>query len=201
MVRRSLKRTAQRSPSVSKSPRSPSSWSPRTKEAARTIKRIVMKIDARSKYQNFVGNGGISRVYQQIRAGNLPTHVTAITRRMHMFPVKVNVPLYRGIRSGPTMNKLLSQGYLVNKSITSFSTNRWMAESFSTNNNKKGYILVLPPGKYPAINRQKFAWNISEFEITLAPGVYTINKNRPRTNNGNIRVTYKPLRNNNVRQR
>lgn len=103
-----------------------------------------------------------------------------------MFPVKVNVPLYRGINSSLIAN-LLENGQLINKSFSSFSKRRFFAERF-TNNSR---MLVLQPGKYPAINRKRFLNNSHEKEVTLAPGVYTMNG---LTNNGNIRVTYKPLR-------
>jgi hypothetical protein len=161
--------------------RSPSSWSPRTKNAARTIKRIVTKKYAREKYRNYTESS-----FAPIRRGFKPIHTSSIKRRMHMFPIKVNVPLYRGINSRLIAN-LFKNGQFINKSFSSFSKSRFTAERF-TNNSR---VLVLQPGKYPSINRKSFLNNSYEKEVTLAPGVYTMNG---LTNNGNIRVTYKPLR-------
>jgi hypothetical protein len=161
-------------------PRSPSSWSPRTKSAARTIKRIVTKKYTQGKYRNFTENE-----FAHIRRGFRPMHTSAIKRRMYAFPVKVNVPLYRGV-SRSRIEKLLKNGQFVNTSFSSFSKGRFVAERF-TNNSR---VLVLPPGRYPAINRKSFLNNSYEYEVTLAPGVYTMNG---YTNKGNIRVTYKPL--------
>ena len=161
-------------------PRSPSSWSPRTKQAARTIKRIVTKKYAQAKYRNYTGS-----IYPLIRRGFRPLHATAIKRRMHAFPIQVNVPLYRGINSN-LIDRLINNGQLVNTSFSSFSKRRSVAKRFGHTNQ----FLVLPPGKYPAINRERFIDNYYEREVTLAPGVYTMNG---YTNKGNIRVTYKPL--------
>ena len=178
-------------------PRSPSSWSPRTKSAARTIKRIVTKKTVQRKYVNYTNIH-----YAHIRAGRAPTHFSALQRRMRTYPVTVNVPLYRGVaikkslpKNFPTKEKILKNGYFINKSFASYSKKRRVALGFgNTINNLPYYILTLPPGRYPAINREKFVGNANEREITLAPGIYTVNRNRPLTNNGNIRVTYKPLR-------
>jgi len=177
--------------------RSPSSWSPRTKSAARTIKRIVTKKYTQKKYRSYTHSR-----YHNIRAGKAPTHFSAIQRRMRTHPVMVNVPLYRGVeaifplpKNFPTKEKILANGYFINKSFTSFSKSRNWARLFTERSpGSFPYILTLPPGRYPAINRQNFIKNRLESEITLAPGIYTVNKNRPLTNNGNIRVTYKPLR-------
>ena len=175
---------------------SPSSWSPRTKQAARTIKRIVTKSHAKAKYRNFT-----NMTYAYIRAGKAPTHFSALQRRMRTYPVTVNVPLYRGVairnylpKNFPTKKKILKNGYFINKGFASYSKNRNVALGFGNSNDSPYYILTLPPGRYPAINREKFVGNANEMEVTLAPGIYTVNRNRPLTNNGNIRVTYKPLR-------
>lgn len=179
----------QRSPSSVKRKRtptrSPSSWSPRTRQAARTIKRIVTKKYTQGKYRNY-----IKSKYGAIRRGELPTHTSAIKRRMHMFPIYVNVPLYRGIRP-QIAQKLLNNGQLLNTSFSSFSKNKNVARNFASYNGK---LIVLPPGKYPAINREGFTGSSYESEVTLAPGVYTMNG---YTNKGHIRVTYKPLNRNN----
>jgi hypothetical protein len=161
-------------------PRSPSSWSPQTKSAARTIKRIVTKKYAQEKYRNYTVNE-----FAHIRRGFRSMHTSAIKRRMYAFPVKVNVPLYRGVPR-TLIAKLLNSGQLVNTSFSSFSKSRNVAERFANNPR----VLVLPPGRYPAINRKRFLNNSYEYEVTLAPGVYTMNG---FTNKGNIRVTYKPL--------
>jgi hypothetical protein len=174
----------QRSPSTnSPRQRSPGSWSPRTRQAARTIKRIVTKKYTRRKYRNFTINS-----YRAIRRGELPTHTSAIKRRMHMFPIRVNVPLYRGLRP-QWAQKLLNNGQLLNTSFSSFSKNKSVTRNFAS---YSGKIIVLPPGKYPAINRERFTGSTYEHEITLAPGVFTMNG---YTNKGNIRVRYKPLNN------
>jgi len=157
-------------------------WNTRTKEAARTIKRIVTKKYAQKKYENYRGPN-----YGRIRRGLLPKHTSALQRRARIFPTHVNSHLYRGI-SNFSKNQILQKGYLVNKSFSSFSKSREIAKSFSGN---VGVILVLPPGKYPAINSEKFTGNRREREVTIAPGIYTVNG---LTNSGNIRVTYKPLR-------
>lgn len=202
----SLKR--KRTPPVQRTPRSPSTWSPKTKNAARTIKRIVTKKTAQKKYNNYT-----LIHYAGIRAGKYPTHRSAIERRMRTYPVTVNAPLYRGVayargfkNNAPTKNKILKNGYFINNSFASYSKNRKIAEAFMKNgyeneefetfkpSSQSYYILTLPPGRYPAINREKFTGKKREREVTLAPGIYTVNRNRPLTNNGNIRVTYKPLR-------
>ena len=192
-----LKNSSASSLKRKRTPRSPSSWSPRTKSAARTIKRIVTKKYAQKKYRSYTHNR-----YYNIRAGKAPTHFSAIQRRMRTHPVMVNVPLYRGVeatfplpKNFPTKEKILANGYFINKSFTSFSKSRNIARLFTERSPVSfPYMLTLPPGRYPAINRQNFIKNRRESEITLAPGIYTVNKNRPLTNNGNIRVTYKPLR-------
>jgi hypothetical protein len=182
-----------RSPSVK---RSPSTWSPKTKQAARTIKRIVTKSHAKAKYKNYT-----NMMFYSIRQGKAPTHFSALQRRMRTYPVTVNVPLYRGVavkyylpKNFPTKEKILKNGYFINKSFASYSKNRNTALGFGNTNNEPFYILRLPPGRYPAINREKFVGERNEMEVTLAPGIYTVNKNKPLSNNGNIRVTYKPLR-------
>ena len=166
--------------------RSPSSWSPRTKSAARTIKRIVTKKYTQGKYRNYT-----TTLYGPIRRGEFPAHKSALLRRMRMFPVTVNFPLYRGINYKLGENALRN-GKLVNNSFSSFSKIRGTARLFGTGGGSSvwGHMLVLPPGRYPAINRGRFINNYIEREITLAPGVYTVNG---LTNKGNIRVTYKPL--------
>jgi len=180
-------------PSVKRKRNSPS---PRTKNAARTIKRAVTKRYAMGKYRNFT-----NIFHHHVRSGRAPTHFSAIERRMRTFPVSVNVPLYRGVAiknylppNFPTKEKILANGSFINRSFASYSKNRNTAVGFGNTNNFPYYILVLPPGRYPAINREKFIGNKNEREVTLAPGIYIVNKNKPLTNNGNIRVTYKPLR-------
>ena len=178
------KRTPTRSPSAS-----PSSWSPRTKSAARTIKRIVTKKYTQGKYKWYTRTG-----YDEIRrAGKTHPAYSTILRRMHMFPVTVTTPLYRGVSPWKNLSytNIIRQGGFTNRSFTSFSKKRSVALNFTLfQGNSKPYVLVLPPGTYPAINRTVFVGNKRESEVTLAPGVYTVNG---LTNKGNIRVTYKPL--------
>ena len=174
------------------------SWSPKKKNAGRTIKRLVTKHYTRGKYSNYTRSA-----YRNIRLGRLPTHFSAIKRRMHMFPVTVNVPLYRGIIAGyngnstftPSKDQVLKRGMFISNSFASFSKNRSVAQHFTVTDNEilPFYILRLEPGVYPAINREKFLGSKTEEEVTLAPGKYIVNRNHPLTNNGNIRVTYKPL--------
>lgn len=158
--------------------------SPNKKKAASVIKRAVIKHYARGKYRNYTG-----KLYTNVRIGKLPTHTEAITRRMQMFPLTTTVPLYRGVggmvRNKVKLNIVLSNGKLVNNSISSFSYNRNTARFFAR---KRGFILVLPPGRYPAINAKQFIGNKSEGEVTLFPGtLYVTGRNN---NTGNVIVRY-----------
>ena len=158
--------------------------SPNKKKAASVIKRAVIKHYARGKYRNYTG-----KLYTNVRIGKLPTHTEAITRRMQMFPLTTTVPLYRGVggmvRNKVKLNKVLTNGKLVNNSISSFSYNRNTARFFAR---KRGFILVLPPGRYPAINAKQFIGNKSEGEVTLFPGtLYVTGRNN---NTGNVIVRY-----------
>lgn len=158
---------------------------PNNKQAARVIKRSVIKHYTRGKYRNYTGN---SNFYRNTRTGETPLHVKAITRRMLMFPLTTKVPLYRGVGGAPAnkvkLNKVLSNGKLVNNSIASFSYNRNTARFFAK---KRGFIIVLPPGRYPAINATKFIGNKSESEVTLFPGTFYVTG---RNNTGNVMVRY-----------
>jgi hypothetical protein len=158
--------------------------SPNKKKAARVIKRAVIKHYARGKYRNYTG-----KLYTNVRTGKLPTHTEAITRRMQMFPLTTTVPLYRGVggmvRNKVKLNTVLSNGKLENNSISSFSYNRNTARWFAR---KRGFILVLPPGRYPAINAKQFIGNNTEGEVTLFPGtLYVTGRNN---NTGNVIVRY-----------
>ena len=158
--------------------------SPNTKKAASVIKRAVIKHYARGKYRNYTG-----KLYTNVRKGKLPTHTKAITRRMQMFPLTTSVPLYRGVggmvRNKVKLNTVLSNGKLENNSISSFSYNRNTARWFAR---KRGFILVLPPGRYPAINAKQFIGNNTEGEVTLFPGtLYVTGRNN---NTGNVIVRY-----------
>jgi hypothetical protein len=188
-----LIKIAPRTVKINRSTNMKRNWSPRTKQAARTIKRIVTKKYAQNKYKNYIGGN-----YTSIRKGYYPLHTESIQRRMRTHPINVNVPIYRGItpNRGPlTLNRVFVNKKIVNKSFASFSKNRSVAKMFAGNLQNNGYIIVLPPGRYPAINRKKFIRNNAEEEITLAPGVYTLNTLSKNiiTSNGNIRVAYKPL--------
>ena len=70
----------------------PNSVNSKKKEASRTIKRIVMKRYAQKAFLNYTGNN-----YANIKSGKFPTKSQALFRRMKMFPITVNAPLYRGI--------------------------------------------------------------------------------------------------------
>lgn len=158
--------------------------SPNKKQAASVIKSAVIKHYARGKYRNYTG-----KLYTNVRNGKLPTHTEAITRRMRMFPLTTKVPLYRGVggmvRNKVKLNTILSNGKLVNNSISSFSYNRNTARFFAR---KRGFIIVLPPGRYPAINAKQFIGNSRENEVTLYPGTFYV---AGRNNNtGNVIVRY-----------
>ena len=100
--------------------------SPRKKNAARTIKRIVTKKYTVGKYRNFKGMH-----YTSIKSGNYPTHASSLMRRMKTFPVNLQMPIYRGVQNfgakihgrPKILNKLLANGKLEN-SFASFSTNK-----------------------------------------------------------------------------
>ena len=158
--------------------------SPNKKKAASVIKRAVIKHYARGKYRNYTG-----KLYTNVRIGKLPTHTEAITRRMQMFPLTTTVPLYRGVggmvRNKVKLNKVLTNGKLVNNSISSFSYNRNTARFFAR---KRGFIIVLPPGRYPAINAKQFIGNKSENEVTLFPGTFYVTGRNNTT--GNVFVRY-----------
>jgi hypothetical protein len=173
---------------------------PRKKEAARTIKRIVTKRYTMGKYKMFKGvNSG------EIKAGQKPTAASALMRRMKMFPVTVNVPIYRGLsnsagrakrlKQNTIYNSLIKEGGEFKNSFASFTTN----EKFARVYGYTGLVLVLPPGRYPAINSKKFGHpKNKEAEITLAPGVYKLNKTRNINNNGSTKmvpVTFTPFKN------
>ena len=154
------------------------------KQAGSVIKSAVIKHYARGKYRNYTG-----RLYTNVRNGKLPIHTEAITRRMRMFPLTTKVPLYRGVggmvRNKVKLNTVLSNGKLVNNSISSFSYNRNTARFFAR---KRGFILVLPPGRYPAINAKQFIGNRSENEVTLYPGTFYVTGRN--NNTGNVIVRY-----------
>jgi hypothetical protein len=155
------------------------------KAAASVIKRAVIKHYARGKYRNYTG-----KFYRNVRNGKRPTHTEAITRRMRMFPLTTTAPLYRGVGgmgfNKVKLNTVLSNGKLVNNSISSFSYNRNTAQFFAR---KRGFIFVLPPGRYPAINRKKFTGTTSsENEVTLYPGTFHVTGRN--NNTGNVLVRY-----------
>jgi hypothetical protein len=107
-----------------------------------------------------------------------------------MFPVTTTAPLYRGVKSRKfTANKVMANGKLVNKSFSSFSYNRQRAANFAFSA-PGGFIIVLPPGRYPAINAGNFIGLHFEKEVTLAPGIYKVNG---RSTKGNINVRFQPL--------
>jgi hypothetical protein len=153
------------------------------KEAARTIKRSVVKHYVRKAFLNYTGNN-----YANIKSGKAPTKAPALYRRMKMFPVTVNVPLYRGItnKNGSLYKQLQANGVLKN-SFASFSRNKRTANSFAfgmPSMNVKHIVLILPPGRYPGINSRTFRSKGHEVnEVLLAPGKYTINKNKTKNNN------------------
>ena len=83
---------------------------------------------------------------------------------------------------------MLNKGHLNSNSFISFSKNRRIANGFAHG----GIIVVLGPGKYPAVEngRNGFITNQREREVLLAPGRLTLRKNRRL--NGNYVVNYTP---------
>jgi len=159
--------------------------SPRRKEAARTIKRAVMKSHVKTVFHNYTSNK-----YHNIKTGKAPVSAAALFRRMKMFPINVNTPLYRGIinKNGTLMRKLKNSGNIQN-SFASFSRSESIARSFLVgmpSMNAKHLLLILPPGRYPAINSRTFRSNAPlEKEVLLAPGKYVVNKNKLKNSNFN----------------
>jgi len=121
---------------------------------------------------------------------------------MHANPLRVNKNLYRGMTTS-FLRKLIHNGYLNNNRLTSFTKTKRIAENFSNqyqnniNISLKRKVLILKPGRYPAINNLKYnkTYNNSAYgredEVTLAPGRYTFAGFTP---NGNIKVNYTPSR-------
>jgi hypothetical protein len=168
------------------------------KEAARTIKRAVIKHHARKAFFNYSGNK-----YANIKSGKLPTKAQAMYRRMKMFPIRVNVPLYRGMvdKTGNLFKKLRTNGEM-NNSFASFSRSNYTAESFAfgmPSMTAKHIVLILPPGIYPAISRSKNFKTVGyeSDEVVLAPGKYIVNKSKSNFSNrwatrSYVHVKYKP---------
>jgi hypothetical protein len=165
--------------------------SPRRKEAARTIKRAVMKSHVKGVFFNYTSNK-----YRNIKSGKAPVSAAALFRRMKMFPVTINTPLYRGIinKNGKLMKQLRNSGNIQN-SFASFSRLESTARRFfeyRQGANAERLIFVLPPGRYPAINSRTFRSNAPlEMEVLLAPGKYTLNKTKP-SNSGILHLKYAP---------
>ena len=149
------------------------------KEASRTIKRAVMKHYTRKAFFNYSGKNSAN-----IKSGKFPTKSQALYRRMKMFPIRVNVPLYRGMvdRTGNLFKKLRTNGEM-NNSFSSFTRSKNLANSFAfgmPTMNAKHIVLILPPGIYPAISRSKNFRTVGyeKDEVLLAPGKYIINKTK-----------------------
>lgn len=161
------------------------------KEAARTIKRIVMKRYARKAFLNYSGNN-----YANIKSGKAPTKSQALFRRMKMFPITVKEPLYRGIVNvhGNLFKQLRTNGAMKN-SFASFTKHKSIANSFAfgmPSMNVKHIVLILPPGRYPAISSKNFkAKGFEADEVLLAPGKYIINKNKTKNSNFMERFGYR----------
>jgi hypothetical protein len=116
---------------------------------------------------------------------------------MHASPIRVNTNLYRGLNTN-LIRKLLKNGYLNDNYLSSFSKNKSIATGFTRSNKNNdsllGKVLILKPGRYPAINEAKnriSSGNTPEREVTLAPGRYTLVGITP---SGNIKVNYTPKR-------
>jgi hypothetical protein len=108
---------------------------------------------------------------------------------MHANPIRVNTNLYRGT-SASFIRRLLTNGYLDNNRLTPFTRTRNIAKTFTQHHtNNTGQILVLEPGRYPAINERRYKGHSSENEITLAPGRYILMGYTPA---GNLKVKYIP---------
>lgn len=155
-----------------------SNSSPKKKEAARTIKRAVMKHRVKRTFKEYTYNK-----YNNIKSGKEPMKAQTLYRRMKMFPVTINTPLYRGVlnKNGSLLKQLDISGMMKN-SFSSFSRSRNVAESYlkgMPSSNVKYILLVLPPGRYPAINSRKFKSWFPESEVLLAPGNYKVNRTKP----------------------
>jgi hypothetical protein len=163
--------------------------STRRKEAARTIKRAVMKSHVKTVFHNYTSNK-----YHNVKRGKAPINAAALFRRMKMFPVTINTPLYRGIinKNGTLIKKLRNSGKMKN-SFASFSRSESIARSFLVGTNAKHLLLILPPGRYPAINSRNFrSNNPTEQEVLLAPGNYVLNKPSNLNTRFGIHVKYVP---------
>jgi len=169
----------------------PNSANSNKKEAARTIKRIVMKRHAQKAFLNYTGNN-----YANIKSGKSPIKAQTLFRRMKMFPITVNAPLYRGIVNthGNLFKQLRTNGVMKN-SFASFTRHKGTANSFAfgmPSMNVKHLVLILPPGRYPAINSKNFrAKGFEADEVLLAPGKYIINKNKTKNSNFVERFGYR----------
>lgn len=136
-----------------------------------------------------------------------------------MFPVPVTGRLYRGFKQSRPSNKnmkeaFLRNGYMENKSFSSFSRNREVAAGkFAIMHlpSYKGFVIVInKAGVYPGINSAKIfrngirGHNPHEQEVTLAPGWFVANRNLngklKMTSNGDYVVTYIPSRNNKMKR-
>jgi hypothetical protein len=139
------------------------------KEAARTIKRAVMKSQVKTVFHNYTGNK-----YRNIKSGKAPVSAATLFRRMKMFPVTINTPLYRAIinKNGKLMKQLRNSGGVQN-SFASFSRLESVARRFleyRSSSHANRLIFVLPPGRYPAINSRTFKANAPfEMEVLFSP--------------------------------
>jgi len=165
------------------------------KQAGRTIKRIVIKKNAQKHYSKYTGSNSTA-----IKRGNDPVAAASLFRRMKSYPVTVKVPIYRGFLNPNLYSKFIKNGRL-NNSFASFSKNKSTAQEYAASSGK-GFVIVLPPGRYPAINSTVFGrgkWG--ESEVTLAPGTYTVNTSKQQTvnnynanNNGIFKVPAIPVK-------
>jgi hypothetical protein len=137
----------------------------RKKEAARTIKRIVLKKKAQEYYKSWSEDN-----YKGIKSGKMPIAAQSLFRRMRTYPIKLNTPIYRGVRNQALRGKLNSPNGLAN-SFSSFTRANNVAKRFAMYGNSPGFVMVLKPGRVSGINSRIFGGSWEE-EVTLPPGKY-----------------------------
>ena len=183
-------------------------------KAAAIIKRRLHGRLVKRAYTNYTGNGSKT---MNIAVGarpelkyylNNPKNRSATMRttkgyfesmRRHAKKFPRTVPtLYRGMRANNPKAVAMLANFAQRKSyhypsFLSFSTNRNVAIDFKlnrVNNIRKGFIITINRGTYPAIRHNTYTPSQSknEKEVTLAPGKYTMIR---KTNNG-FNVKYTP---------
>lgn len=151
-------------------------------------------ISTRSRLKNMYSEHKRSslRTFEN-RKGRTKNNFKTLVSYMHANPLRVNTNLYRGT-TATFIKRLLTNGYLDNNRVTPFTRNKNIAQTFihgyvNGSRNNTGKVLILKPGRYPAINERRYNEKSYENEVTLAPGRYTLVGVTP---NGNLKVNYTP---------